>query len=113
MQYALKVLLTAGIVVAASELGKSKTVLGAIVASLPLTSILVLSWLYWDTKDVQRVADMSWGIFYAVVPSLLFFLALGPMLKKGMPFWAALPLALLLMSGGYWVYAWLAGRAAT
>ena len=57
----------------------TKTKLGALVAALPVTSLLVLAWLYAETHDVQRVATMSMDIFWFVLGggagALLFRLA--------------------------------------
>ena len=88
--FLVKVLITALLVAGASELGKRSASLGAILASLPLASILVLSWLYLDLKDTAKVSQMSWGIFWAVLPSLLFFLVLPFLLKRGWSYWPAL-----------------------
>jgi hypothetical protein len=50
-------------------------------ASLPLTSLLAFVWLYLDTGDTQRVADLSQGIFWLVLPSLSLFVLL-PFLRN-------------------------------
>ena len=72
-QYLIKIIVTAVLVVLISEAAKRWTLLGAIIASLPLTSILAMVWLYLDTKNVEKVATLSWGIFWVVIPSLAFF----------------------------------------
>lgn len=105
-----KVLLTALVVAGASELGKRSSAAGALLASLPLTSILVLSWLYLDTKDTAKVSALSTGIFWAVLPSLLFFLALPFLLKRGWGYWPALGASCAAMFAGYTVYAAVLGR---
>ncbi|MCC7404977.1 MAG: DUF3147 family protein [Bdellovibrionales bacterium] len=101
LQYALRVLITAVLVVAVAEVGKRSTWAGALLASLPLTSILALSWLYWDTKSVEQVSRMSSSIFWLVGPSLIFFLVLPLLLKWGVHFWGALALASGVMAGAY------------
>ncbi|MBI4994972.1 DUF3147 family protein [Candidatus Peregrinibacteria bacterium] len=74
MQYLIKTIITAIVVVGIAEIGKKFSPIAAILASLPLTSILAMIWLYTDTKDVQKVIDLSSNIFWAVLPSLIFFL---------------------------------------
>ncbi len=69
-----KVLITAILVVAISEIGKRSTLVGALLASIPLTSLLALVWLYRDTGDALQAATLASGIFWLVLPSLLFFL---------------------------------------
>ena len=56
---AIKVLLSAGVIVLASELAKRSTLLGALIVSLPLVSVLAMSWLYVETGDARRVASLS------------------------------------------------------
>ena len=90
MMFAVKLALSALIIAAASELGKRSTFAGAILISLPLSSLLAITWLYVETKDTARVAAMTGGIFWAVLPSLLFFLVLPALLKRGWSYWPAL-----------------------
>ena len=105
-----KILISALVVAAVSELGKRFSWLAAILASLPLTSLLAIVWLYRDTGDVQKIIELSKGIFWAVLPSLLFFLILPILLKYGVRFWAALTISCLLMFLGYAVYSWTLKR---
>lgn len=105
MRFAIKVIITALIVVGVSELAKKIPLFAAIIASLPLTSILALTWLYWDTSDTSEVEKLSLSIFWAVLPSLLFFLALPFLLKKGLSYWSSLAISCAVMSASYFVYA--------
>lgn len=86
MLAALKVALTALLVVAIAEVAKRSIFAAAILASLPLTSLLAMIWLYADTGDAQKVADLAGGIFWLVLPSLALFIALPLMLRAGWPF---------------------------
>ena len=81
LQNLIKVFLTAILIVVISQAAKSSRIVGAVIASLPLTSLLALSWLYYDTKQVEPVANLSWDIFWAVIPSLAFFPVLALMLR--------------------------------
>ncbi len=83
LQFLLKLLITVATVLVASYLAKRTGWLGALVASLPLTSLLVLTWLYADTHDAVRVADLSMGIFWFVLGSLPFFVVLAFALRQG------------------------------
>jgi hypothetical protein len=110
LRIALKILISAVVITAVSEIGKRSTLVAAILASLPLTSLLAITWLYVDTGDTNQVIDLSKGIFWAVLPSLLFFVLLPLFLRAGMRF----PLAMVLASGSmaiaYAGYGWLLGR---
>ena len=69
---AIKVLLTAVLVVAISEAAKRSTLLGGILASLPLTSLLAFIWFYGETGDTGKIASLSVSIFWYVLSSLVF-----------------------------------------
>jgi hypothetical protein len=83
---ALKIALTAVLVVAIAEVAKRSTLAGAVLASIPLTSVLAMIWLYLDTGDSLKVAELAGGIFWLVLPSLALFIALPLMLRAGWPF---------------------------
>jgi hypothetical protein len=85
-----KVLITALLVLGISELAKRNTLAGALLASLPLTSLLALIWLYRDTRDVMQAAELARGIFWLVLPSLAFFVAFPACVRAGWSFWAAM-----------------------
>jgi hypothetical protein len=89
-QYALKVGLSALIIVVIAETAKRSTFWAAAVASLPLTSLLAFVWLYLDTGDTQKVAALAGGIFWLVLPSLLLFVLLPLLLRNGLGFWFSL-----------------------
>jgi hypothetical protein len=90
LQYALKVALSAAVIVAVSELAKRSSVAGALLASLPLTSLLAFVWLYLDSGNTEKVAALAVGIFWLVLPSLVLFLVLPWLLRHGWAFWPSL-----------------------
>jgi hypothetical protein len=92
-QYALKVGLSALILVVIAEVAKRSTFWAAALASLPLTSLLAFVLLYLDTGDTQKVAALAGGIFWLVLPSLLLFVLLPILLRSGWGFWASLALS--------------------
>jgi hypothetical protein len=101
LQAAIKVLVTAVLVVAISEVAKRSTVLGGIIASLPLTSVLAFAWLYGETGDTTRIAGLSVSIFWYVLPSLVLFLTLPMLLSHGLGFWLSLTIAAALTFAAY------------
>ena len=104
VQFALKVVITALVVAGVSELGKRSSVAGAVLASLPLTSILALIWLHRDTGSAEKVIGLSMGIFWAVLPSLVFFLVLPLFMRAGFRFPWALSAASAVMVAAYALY---------
>lgn len=107
LQIAIKVLISAGVVVAVSELAKRSSVLGAVMASLPITSLLAFVLLYLDTGDAESVAKLSADIFWLVIPSLVLFVALPLLLRAGIGFWLSLLSASLATMTAYGVMLWL------
>jgi hypothetical protein len=87
---ALKVAITAVLVVAIAEVSKRSTAFGAVVASLPLTSLLAFVWLYGETGDTVKVAALAQNIFWYVLPSLVLFIALPLLIQNGFGFWVSL-----------------------
>ena len=92
-QYALKIGLSALILVIVAEVAKRSTFWAAAVASLPLISLLAFVWLYLDTGDVQKIAVLSGSIFWLVLPSLLLFVLLPLLLRSGWGFWFSMAAA--------------------
>ena len=90
-----KYLITAFIIVAVSEIAKQNSFLGSILASIPLVSVLAITWLYLDTKDISRVIDLSNGILWFVIPSLTFFIILPVLLKYGISFYISLSFSIV------------------
>ena len=106
LQLVIKVLLTAAVVVAVSEIAKRSSFWGALLASLPLTSLLAFVWIYLETGNTQGIAALSQSIFWLVLASLPLFLVLPSLLKMGWPFWPSLASACLVTVGAYFALAW-------
>ena len=69
----IKTLITAIVVIAVSEIAKRSSLFAGIIASIPLTSFLAFIWIYWETKDSQKIIDLSYSIMFMVIPSFTFF----------------------------------------
>lgn len=92
--YWMKIIVTTLLVVAISEIAKRSSLVGAILASIPLISVLAMIWLYVDTKDVTRVSDLATSIFWLVLPSLALFISLPLLLQQGVGFYLSLLLSI-------------------
>ncbi len=101
--YIVKVIISAILIVAISEISKRSSLIGAVLASVPLVSVLAMIWLYIDTKDVGKVAALASGIFWLVLPSLALFIALPLLLKQGINFYLSMGVSVLLTIGCYWL----------
>ncbi len=103
MSYLTKLIVTCALVVAISEVAKRHSLVAAILASLPLVSVLAIVWLYLDTRDVEKVAEFARSIFWLVIPSLLLFVSLPILLLSGVNFFASLSVSIGLTIAGYFL----------
>jgi hypothetical protein len=101
-QSIIKVFISAVLILVVSEISKRSSFLGGFFASLPLVSLLAFVWLWRDTRDAEQVARLSTSILWLVLPSLVLFLALPPLLVKWkLNFYPALGIAIALMLVAY------------
>jgi hypothetical protein len=107
---AIKALLSGIIVAAVSEIAKRYPGFGALVASLPLVSVLGMIWLWHDKPDAENMAAHASATFWYVLPSLPMFLLIPAMLRGGTPFWLALIAGCLLTIALYLAMTWIGPR---
>lgn len=100
-----KYFITAAIVVAVSELAKRSDRAGALLASLPLVTLLALTWLYIEKQPAEKITNHAWYTFWYVVPTLPMFLAF-PRLFARFGFWPALGLSAVITIVCFALFAW-------
>lgn len=101
--YVTKIVITTILIVAISEIAKRSSFVGALLASIPLVSVLAMLWLYVDTKDVEKISALSTSVFWLVLPSLVLFITLPLLLKQGLHFYSSISLAIGFTIGAYWL----------
>jgi hypothetical protein len=99
--YVVKVLVSAAVIVAVSEIAKRSTTFAAFVASLPLTSLLAFAWLRIEGTEAESIGALSSQIFWLIIPSLVLFPLLPFLLRYGIGFWASLGLSVAGTAGAY------------
>jgi hypothetical protein len=104
-----KYLLTAGMVVLVSEFAKRSDRLGALIAALPLVTVLALIWLHVEGQPTSKVANHARYTFWYVLPTLPMFLAF-PWLLPRWGFWLALAGCVVLTVACFAVFAYALGR---
>jgi len=97
----LKLIISSGIITLVSEVSKKSSLIGGLIASIPMISILSMIWLYIDSKDIEKVKHLSTSIFWMVIPSLTLFLSLPILINIGFNFWYSLIIASILTIGFY------------
>jgi len=103
LNYFLKTVFAAVLIVAISEISNRSSVIGAIMASIPIISVMGIIFLYIDTHSIAAVSHLSTGIFWMVLPSLIFFLCLPALLKLKINFPISLILSLSVMIMAYFI----------
>lgn len=100
-----------GVLIAvASQLARRFPGFGALIASLPLVSVLGMMWLWHDRPDAENMAAHAQATFWYVIPSLPMFLLIPVLLRRGTPFWMALAAGCVLTAVLYSAMTWLAPR---
>ena len=94
--YSIKIIVTALVIVIVSEVSKRLPLLGSLIASLPLVSVLGMIWIFQESKDTQKLITHAEGTFWYVLPSLPMFLLMHWMMRKGVSFYWSLTAGILL-----------------
>ena len=101
--YILKIVITTLLVVFISEIGRRSSFMGAVLASVPMVSVLAMLWLYVDTRDVEKVSALSTSVFWLVLPSLALFVSLPLLLKQGFHFYLSISISIGITILSYWI----------
>jgi hypothetical protein len=110
LYFVVKAALSGVIAALVSETAKRSPAFGALVASLPLISVMAVIWLWRDTGDEARIASQMEATFWYVLPSLPMFLLIPAMLRAGQGFWFALAAGCVLTFLLYLLTAWILAR---
>ncbi|MEO7687846.1 MAG: DUF3147 family protein [Sphingomonas sp.] len=107
---AFKALISGMLIAAASTIAKRYPGFGALIASLPLVSVLGMIWLWSEKPDAENMAAHAGATFWYVLPSLPMFLLIPALLRHGISFWLALIAGCVLTIALYALMTWLAPR---
>lgn len=111
MWYLIAKALISGVIIAiVSEVAKRQPGFGALIASLPLISVMGMIWLWRDKPDVANMADHATATFWYVLPSLPMFLVIPALLLRGWSFWVALIAGCLLTMVLYSLMIWATSK---
>jgi hypothetical protein len=111
MTYLLIKAIISGLLIAtASEVARRFAGIGALIASLPLVSVLGMIWLWRDTQDANRLADHAAATLWYVCPSLPMFVLIPVMLRAGYGFYPTLAAGCALTFVLYLLTMWIGQR---
>lgn len=104
MSLLLKAIISGILVAAIAEISRRNTSIAALLAALPLVSLLAILWMYHDTRDVNQISSFSLGVFWYVLPSLIFFVLLPVLLRTThLPFYLAFVLSAVATIAGFFI----------
>ncbi|MGN6374106.1 MAG: DUF3147 family protein [Sphingomonas sp.] len=107
---ALKAAISGVLIAVASTLAKRYPGFGALIASLPLVSVLGMIWLWSEKPDAENMAAHAGATFWYVLPSLPMFLLIPALLRHGVGFWASLGAGCVLTILLYAAMTWIGPR---
>jgi len=110
IHFILRAALSGLLIAAVATVARRSPAAGALVASLPLISVLGMIWLWHDTHDRVRMQAHVSATFWYVLPSLPMFLAIPAMLRAGLPFAVSLLGGCVLTVLLYLLMSWLGPR---
>lgn len=100
--YITKLIITTLLIVLISEISKRSPLAGAILAAIPLVSILAMTWMYIDTEESTKAVEFSQNIVWLIAPSMTLFIAFPLLIKKGLSFYPSMLISITLTVFAYY-----------
>jgi len=97
-----KLVITALLIVLISEIAKRNSLMGAMLAAIPLVSILAMIWMYIDTNDSKSAVEFSNSIVWLIAPSMTLFITFPILIKKGLSFYPSLAISVVMTMLAYY-----------
>ena len=110
LYYSVKLIITALLIVVISEVGKRSSLMGALLAAIPLVSILAMTWMYIDTNDSKSAVEFSQRIVWLIAPSMTLFIAFPLLIKKGFGFYPSIFVSIVLTIAAYYTVIFILGK---
>lgn len=105
--FLIKVVVSGLLIALASTVARRHPGFGALIAALPLVSVMGMMWLWLEKPDPNVMADHTAATFWYVLPSLPMFLLMPILLRHGVGFWWSLLVGCALTCALYWLTTWL------
>lgn len=102
LYYISKIVLSAVLIVLISEIAKRNSLAGAMLAAIPLVSIIAMTWMYIDTQSSAKAVDFSRSIIWLILPSMTLFLVFPFLIKKGLGFYISMGISIVMTMFAYY-----------
>ncbi len=74
IRFFVKLLISVCIIIFCTQIGKKMPALAGLIATAPITSLIVLLWLYSDSAGRAEVmTEFTTGVLWGIIPTVLFF----------------------------------------
>ncbi len=84
----LKIVITALLIVIVTEVAKFNDRIGGLIAALPITTIIILFWLYYENNSIEKISNhVSYTLLY-VLPTLPMFIVFPYLINKFGFYWS-------------------------
>lgn len=104
MMIIVKAVVSGVLIALASEAAKKWPLWGAVMVSIPLTSLLTAMWIHIETADVEKNATFLRNVFWAHLPTLVFFILCPILLRAGVNFWVSVAVSLFVTAIVFYAY---------
>lgn len=108
--YITKIIITALLIVLISEITKRSSLVGALLAAIPLVSILAMTWMYLDTNNSNAAVEFSNKIIWLIPPSMTLFIMFPILIKKGISFYPSMAISVILTIIAYYLMILILGK---
>ena len=98
-----KIGLTALIIFAIVQVSERSTLLAAVLASVPIVSVLAMMWMNHEGQSAEQISVFAKEIVWLLIPSLLMFIVMPLLIDRGWDFYPALGAGLVTTIIGYFV----------
>ena len=104
----LKLLITNAVIVSCVLLGRRLPTLAGLIAAMPLTSLLVLLWLYTDDPgNLKLMEKYCSGVLWGIIPTILFFAVAFLCFRRQITLPLTLSLSFVVWFAGAAIHQWL------
>lgn len=108
MRFVIKSLISVGIIILCTQIGRKLPTLAGLIAVMPLTGLIVLLWLYSDNPgNLVLLTDYTKGALWGIGPSILFFVVAYICFRKQLSLWLVLSASFAVWLMGAAVHQWL------
>jgi uncharacterized membrane protein (GlpM family) len=108
MRFLVRLLITVGVIVLCTQVGRKLPSLAGLIVVMPLTSLIVLVWLYADNPgSFDQLSDFCWGALWGLVPTALFYVAAFVCFRKHLSLWIVLCAGFTVWLAAALVHQWL------